>query len=107
MTGWMTSLAQSPDLRYFTEMKNPDGSWAYPLVRSDIEKIRSNGAERLFYMEQRAIFAEDVADSLKIDIAICQATRTEKHWYSKFESGVVLGVVLTVSAAWAMGQVAQ
>jgi hypothetical protein len=102
----MTSLAQSPDLRDIAGAKNEDGTWKYPKVREDLELLKSNHISDLFHMEQRAIMAEDVSDSLAIDLKVQLAANPRTPWYRSFEAGVVLGSALVVLSGWAIGQAA-
>lgn len=76
-----------------------------PRAASELNQIKANLTADLFHMENRAIFAEDEADSLNIKYSVEKAKNDNSHWYKSYEVGVAMGVALTILAAWGMGQV--
>jgi len=78
-----------------------------PRAASELEQIKSNLTKDMFHMEQRAIFAEDAADSLNIGWSIEMAKNDARRWYKSYEVGIGVGIALTLFAAWGYGQVAQ
>ena len=103
--GSTTSLAQENDLRYFVNKRSEDGSWAFPLVRADVDTLRARFARDLFRTERRAIFAEDRADSVNIGYKTLKAIEDSRTWRDTYTFGVVVGVAVAVLSAWAWGQV--